>query len=196
MDTTRYWLSCVLIGLLASCVPALEDETAGTQVALINAPAGVRVSFIADALQEQVLEVAGCCEFSFTRSQPVRFQETHRDMFGSRAAPQSASLARNLGAQLAVMAGAPLFERTVNSADGGREIHGSVELRAIVIDAASARQLATVGSLTFTASRFASENEPLPELEQDPIMVELGHRAVANLAPHLAAVLEDLAGDF
>lgn len=188
-------VAIVFLMVLASCAPAVQED-AGLQVALINAPAGQRVSFLADELQEALVEVPSRSDFGFIRPAPIRFQETHRDMFGSRAAPQSASLARNLGAEVAVMASAPRFERSVESVEGGSEVRGVVQLQASAIDAESGEPLGTVGSLTFRGSRLADDSEPLPEIEEDPLMISLTRDAVADLAPHLAALLGDLAGQY
>jgi hypothetical protein len=185
----------LLLALLGSCAPSVTQEPSEPVVALINAPAEQRVAPAADALQAEVESVPGCCTFAFTRSQPVRFQETHRDLFGSRAARNAAALARNLGADLAVMAGAPLFERTVEAIDGAREVRGEVQFRATVLDAETGEPLGTVGSLVFRDSRLLREGEPLPSPDEDPTMLALMREAVADLAPHLAALLMDLAAD-
>lgn len=178
--------------VLTSCAPTAQDE-AGFQVALVNAPADERVSFLADSLQQETLDLPDCCAFDFIRPAPIRFQETHRNMFGSRAAPQSASLARNLGAEVAVMASAPRFERTVASVDSGREVRGVVQLRATAVDAETGETIGSVGSLTFRGSRLEDAGAPLPEVEEDPTMMALAEDAVDDLAPHLAALLADIA---
>jgi hypothetical protein len=188
-------LAALLMALLVACAPAATQEPSEPVVALINAPAELRVAPAADALQAEVESVPGCCTFAFTRSRPVRFQETRRDLFGSRAAPNAAALARNLGADLAVMAGAPLFERTVEAIDGAREVRGVVQFRATVLDAATGNALGSVGSLVFRDSRVVREGEALPEPDEDPMMLALMREAVADLAPHLAAVLMDLAAE-
>jgi hypothetical protein len=188
-------LAVLLMALLGSCAPGVTQEPSEPVVAFINAPAEQRVAPAADALQAEVESVPGCCTFSFTRSAPVRFQETHRDLFGSRAAPNAAALARNLSADLAVMAGAPRFERTVEAIDGAREVRGVVQFRATVLDATTGEALGSVGSLVFRDSRLVREGEPLPEPDEDPMMLALMRDAVADLAPHLAAVLLDLAAE-
>lgn len=185
-------VAVVMLMVLASCAPTVQED-GSLQVALVNSPAEQRVSFLAGALQQAVGEVPSCCDFGFVRPTPIRFQETHRDMYGSRAAPQSASLARNLGAEVAVMTSAPLFERTVESFEGGSEVSGVVQLQARAIDAETGESLGTVGSLTFRGSRQIDDNEPLPEVEEDPLMRALTEDAVADLAPHLAALIGDLA---
>jgi hypothetical protein len=190
-----FGMACTLVALLGSCAPVATRQAEGPSVALINAPAEDRVSPAADALQPKVESVPGCCGFSFVRSRPVRFQETHRDFFGSRAAPSSAALARNLGAELAVMVGAPLFERTARNVDGAREVRGRVQFRATVVDADSGESLGTVGSLTFRDFRLVGEDEPLPELDEDPTMLALMDEALSDLAPHLAALLQDLTSE-
>jgi hypothetical protein len=192
MSAARYTILTLLLGLLASCAPAVEAEVGGPLVALINAPAEQRVSQVAGLLQERTARVPGCCPFSFTRPQPVRFQETHRNMFGSRAVPQAASLARNLRADLAVMAGAARFERNVEQLDGERLVEGVVQLRATVIDASSEENLGSVLSRTLSGSRVIGPDESLPEPEEDPTMVALTEEAVVDLAPHLAALLIEL----
>lgn len=191
---SRLWPATLLLVLLAACAPALETESVQPVVALINAPADHRVSEIAGALQEEVQTVPGCCRFSFTRTAPVRFQETHRDLFGSRAPDNSAALARNLGARFAVMASAPRFERTVlRDDDAVRELEGEVQIQATVVDAESGESLGTVNSLAFGRSWTTEAGTALPEPDEDPRMLELVEEAVADIAPHLAALLGDVA---
>ena len=190
------FLSILLLAVgLSGCLPSAQEEP-GVQVALVNAPAGERVSFLAEALQGELLALNRCCRFDFARTAPIRFQETHRDMFGSRAAPQAAAIARNLGSELAVMVSAPRFERRVERVDGGREVSGVVRLQASAIDAATGRSLGSVGSLTFRGSRIEDAGRPLPELEEDPTMRDLAGAATSDLAPHLAALIEDVASRF
>ena len=185
----------LLLMVLPGCLPA-PGAGGGVQVALVNAPAGERVPFLAEALQGQVEAQRGCCRFEFIRPAPLRFQETHRDMFGSRAAPAAASIARSLGAELAVMASAPRFERRVERVSGGREVSGVVRLQATAIDAATGATLGSVGSLTYRGSRFEAAGEPLPEIDADPLMLALAEDALADLAPHLAALLADVTGEY
>ena len=180
---------------LSGCLPSAEEDP-GVQVVLVNAPAGERVSFLAEALQRELLALDSCCRFDFARTAPIRFQETHRDMFGSRAAPQAAAIARNLGSELAVMVSAPRFERRVERVDGGREVSGVVRLQAGAIDAATGSALGSVGSLTFRGSRIEDASGPLPDLEEDPTMLDLARAAASDLAPHLAALIEDVAYRF
>lgn len=183
--------------LLTACAPtSAGEEEISPIVAIINAPAEARVSTLADSLERRIREVPSCCAFSFVRSQPVRFQETHRDMFGSRAVPQALSLAENLSARLAVMASAPRFERNVETHGDHREVSGEVQVRAVLFDVETGERLATVGSLTFRGSRTADADGDLPEIEEDPIMQQLTEQAAEDLAPHLAAVLTDVAGDY
>lgn len=193
----RWLFLAALTLLLSACVPAsVGEEEISPVVAIINAPAEARVSALADTLERWMREIPSCCAFSFTRSQPVRFQETHRDMFGSRAVPQALSLAANLSADLAVMASAPRFERNVESYDGGREVSGEVQVRAVLLDVETGERLATVGSLTFRDSRTVGASETLPSIEDDPTMQLLIERAAEDLAPHLVAVISDVAADY
>lgn len=192
----KAWLAGALLVLLAACAPTVETEPDRPVVALINAPADQRVSEIAGALQEEVLAVPGCCRFSFTRTAPVRFQETHRDLFGSRAPGNAAALARNLGARFAVMASASRFERTVLEEDDAvRELEGEVQIQATVLDAQSGESLGTVNSFAFRRSWTTDASADLPEAEEDPKMLALVDEAVADLAPHLAALLGDVAAE-
>jgi hypothetical protein len=198
MSIIRYRLAVIVVALLSACAPITAEQTGDQpRVALVNAPAEQRVSILADLLTAEMSGVRGCCAFEFVRSSPLRFQETHRDMFGSRAAPQAASIARNLGAEFAVMAAAPVFERTVERFDdGSRDVRGSVRVRAVVLDPETAEQLAAVGSFTFRDARSLGADEPLPEPDEDPLMIVLTEQAAADLAPHLAAVLGDLASEW
>lgn len=187
-------IAILLTTLLAGCLPGAADDP-GVEVALVNAPAGERVPFLADDLQHSLVALDGCCRFDFIRSTPLRFQETHRDMFGSRAAPAAAAIARSLGAEVAVMVSAPRFERKVEQVDGGREVSGVVSLQATAIEAASGRPLGSVGSLAFRGRRFEPNRGSLPEIDEDPLMIALTRDAVADLAPHLAALLDDVSRD-
>lgn len=196
MGKLRILMSILLLLTLAACLPAPEEKPLQPVVALVNAPADQRVGTVADALQEEIARMEDCCPFSFTRTQPVRFQETHRNMYGSRAPVSSAALARNLGAELAVMASAPRFERTVEESSAGTWVHGTVQLRAVVLSADRGDSLGGVGSLVFRARRPVGEDEALPDIEDDPTMSALVEEAAADLAPHLAAVLSDLAREF
>lgn len=188
------WLAAALLALLVACAPAAGTEPSQPVVALVNAPADDRIDEIAGALQQEVEGVPGCCRFSFTRTDPVRFQETHRDLFGSRAPGNTAALARNLGAEFAVMASAPTFERSVLAEDDAvRELEGEVQIQATVLDAETGRSLGTVNSLAFRRSWTADASASLPEPEEDPEMLMLVEEAVADIAPHLAALLGDVA---
>lgn len=194
MTFARMAVPCALLLVaLGACLPLEQSEPVRPVVALLNAPAEDRVAGLAQILQEEVEATRRCCPFSFTRSSPVRFQETHRDLFGSRAPGQAAALARNLDAEVAVLASAPLFERTVEERDGLREVRGEVQLRALAVSAQDERQLGTVKSLVFRDARVEPLEQELPEVESDPMMQRLLREAASDLAPHLAAVLADIA---
>lgn len=183
-----------LAAVLAACAPQAQPSEQGDPplVAVINAPADDRVTALAGELESAVADVSGCCAFEFHFAPPIRFQETHRNLFGSRAVPQSAALARNLGADIAVLASAPVFEREEQVLDGEREIRGTVQLEAMVIDAGTEEILGTVVSTTFSGRRYVDEQEQLPDVEEDPLMQRLLDDAVEDLAPHLAALLTDV----
>ncbi|HEX7004648.1 MAG TPA: hypothetical protein VF168_10735 [Trueperaceae bacterium] len=187
----RWFCFPLLLALLSGCLPASAPDP-GLEVAIVNAPAGERAPFLAERLQEEILGLPGCCSFGLIRPAPLRFQETHRDMFGSRAAPAAASIARSLGAEVAVMAAAPRFERSVERVRGGRHVTGVVRVNATVIDASTGMPLGSAGSLTFRGARFVPGDRPLPEPDEDPLMIALTEEAARDLAPQLTALLSGL----
>ena len=159
----------MLIILLNACVPVVET---GPKVALINAPADQRVEGLADELERAILRQSAPGEVAFVARNKVRFQETHRDMAGSRSALQAAFIARAFGAEYAVTVGAPVYTRTVKEGKGlfknKRFIHLEVKLQASFIDPASAEISDVLESPLYVADRIESLDEPIVAMEDDP----------------------------
>lgn len=185
----------ILLGLalalgLAGCAPATDGG--GPVLAVINAPADARVPWLADAFERSVADSADRAGVRFASSAAVRFEETHRDFHGSRAPLQASFLARRVGADLAAMLGAPVFEREVVEEDGDRTVQGTVRLELVFVDPATAEVVGSMPSRSFTGSRTERVETPLPPPEEDPTMRGLAEEALADLAPHGFALAVDL----
>lgn len=179
--------------LLSACAPAVTGPDGGLSVAVLNAPGESRVPGAAEGVVAAAQGLPACCAFEFTRSAPLRFAETHGDIYGSRAPRQASIIARTHGAELAVMVSAPTLERQVEAARGSSQrVTITLQLRATVIDSATTETLATVASRVVSGARTAREDEQLPEVAQDPLTARLSQEAAVDLAPHLLAVLDDL----
>jgi hypothetical protein len=170
--------------LLAGCVPQIED--AGPSVALINAPAEGRITGLADTLEARLLQ-NGALGYSFTASSKVRFGETHRDMGGSRAALQAAFIARAYGAELAVMIGAPSYERQVLEftffKTPKRKIITQVQLEVIIIDPLTAEPRSTYVSQLYSAVRVETIDGEIIEKSRDPDIQQLIDKALIDIVP-------------
>ena len=141
--------SLLLIALfLGACAPAVQDSR--PQVALLNGPTENRVKGLADDLQIE-LAAFSAAPYGLVRSFPLRFQETHRDMYGSRAVRQAASITRSRGADYAALVGLAGNRQVSGERISGDSIKFDVlvsaQLVASIIDAASAD---TLTSLRFT----------------------------------------------
>ena len=177
--------------LLAACAPSQGQRgEAHATIAMLNAPAQARVSGAAEAVQAE-LEGRADAPFDFVSSFSMRFLETHNDLFHSRAAPSAARIARSHGADLAVMIGAPVLERTVTeSRDGAsRRIDVSVALEAQVVDPRNDSVVQVLRTRTHQGSRVEATSLPLADLEQDPTVQVLADRAAPELASSLLAEL-------
>jgi hypothetical protein len=113
-----YVLIASLMLLMVGCVPGVRDTR--PKVALINAPTEYRVTGLAEDLETLVKEQP--TTFGFSRASALRFQESSRDMYGSRAPLQAAFIARSQGAVYAVMVG---FENEGEVVRSGWMVHDS-----------------------------------------------------------------------
>jgi hypothetical protein len=159
----------MLLLLLTACMPQLAR---GPEVVLINAPSDQRVTGLAEGLEQAVLDQAAPGEISFVRGNAVRFQETHRDMAGSRSPLQAAFIAQALGADFAVTVAAPLYTRTVDEDLGvlgnKRLVHSEVKLAAAIVDPTTAAVLNRFETPTYIFERIESDEKPLVDEADDP----------------------------
>lgn len=156
----------------------------------MNAPAQSVLPGSADAVQE-LLERDPSLPFRYVSTFTMRFQETHNDLFLSRAPASAARIARSQGADLAVMIGAPVLEREVTVAKDGhsRRIDVSVALEAQVVDPRSDAVVQVLRTRTHQGSRVESTESPLIDASQDTTVLTLRDRAVPELAAALEAEL-------
>jgi hypothetical protein len=155
-------LFLVLVAV-SGCVPAVQDTR--PKIAFVNAPTESRVNGLAETLQTtlQTQETP----FGFSRSSAVRFQETHRDMYGSRAPLQAAFIARSQGAVYAAMVGFENDGDVVNSSLSGNKVTITLKLNgravASIVDPVTANVLASFTSSVITAEGYETVTLDLPE---------------------------------
>ncbi len=180
-----------LVVLAAACAPALEDGRAG--LALINGPMEQRVPGLAEDFQVLLEREPAAHLYRFVFPASVRFQEVRRDMFGRRAPLQAAFIARNLGAEYAVMVGAPKYERhakTIFTPLGEqRLVTTAVRLEVNIIDPESAEVIFSQQSALQLASRLESAQQPLVEEARDPDLLRMRRGLLRELAPPTVAEL-------
>jgi hypothetical protein len=195
----RFLFLLLLTGLVVTaCVPQTQADSRPS-VAVVGAPADFRVEGLADKFQAQLERSSAPNVYSFVSRNRTSFQETHRDMAGSRAPLQAAFTARAFGAEYAVMIAAPVFEREVDefTAFGTRkrEITTEVQLEAVVIDPVTSEPLSTYTSRVYQGYRVETvpDDEELVEESEDPdLQAEIG-RALNEIVPGVATDLELLA---
>jgi hypothetical protein len=191
----RCFLLVTLVLLLNACVPQTQGD-AGPSVAVVGAPADFRVEGLADKFQTELERNSAPGVYGFVSRNRVAFQETHRDMAGSRGALQAAFIARAFGAEYSVMIAAPVFEREVDefTAFGTRkrEIATKVQLGAVIIDPVSAEPVSTYTSSVYQGFRVESvpEDEELIEESKDPDLQTEIQRALNEITPGVATDLE------
>lgn len=93
----------ILCLALAACVPAAQDTR--PQIAVINAPAELREPGLAERFVAYLGRQPEAAAFGFSSRSALRYQESYRDLGGSRAPLQAAFIARSQGAAYAVMVG-------------------------------------------------------------------------------------------
>ena len=111
-------------------------------------------------------------------------------------------LGRNIGAELALLVGAPVYRREaglVFSYRGlfphlppglVRRVRVQVELRATLIEVSSGEILHQLQGRPFEGVRLEDPDVPIVPFERDPALLELRARAVAELAESLVGLLE------
>jgi hypothetical protein len=175
-------LVSVVLFVLTGCVPALRDTR--PKVAFINAPTESRVAGLAGGLETLVKEQP--TTFGFSRASAIRFQESARDMYGSRAPLQAAFIARSQGAVYAVMVGFENEGEVVRSGIDGTRLELTLNLkgraRASIVDPVTAEVLATFVSTEVVAKEYETITLDLPE-------------GLSLLDPSARAILEQQAED-
>ncbi len=156
----------------------------------MNGPAQSALPGIAEVVQELLQRDEGL-PFRYVSAFTMRFQETHNDLFLSRAAPGAARIARSQGADLAVLIGAPVLDREVTiSKDGAsRRVDVSLALEAQVVDARNDAVVQMMRTRTHQGSRVESTASELVEIDQDTTVLALRDRALPELAAALQAEL-------
>lgn len=181
------WLGVLIV--FTSCVPQIDY---GTRVAVIAAPTEARVPGLADRLQAKVKQQAAPAVGFIARSR-VAFQETHRDMSGSRSALQAAFIAEQFGAEYALTVGAPLFVREVRTGKGARFISVAVQLEAVLYNPATAEPIASYKTPVYRTERVESLSLELKPSAEDESVLSALDRGVSFLAPGIATDLVLLA---
>jgi hypothetical protein len=175
------WLVLLLI-LGTSCVPVVQDTR--PKVAFLNAPTEYRVLGLAEELESLIREEL--TTFGFTRSSPLRYQESHRDMYGSRAALQAAFVARSQGSAYAVMVGFENDGDAVRTSLNGIKLELTLNLKgravASIVDPETAKILGTFESSEINAKVYQTVTLDLPE-------------GLSPLDPRARAILEQQAED-
>lgn len=207
----RYALGATML-LLMSCCPVQQNTRPA--VAVLNAPSENRVTGLADEFVAGLVKQAEAASFRLSGQSALRYQETHRDISGSRAPLQAAFAARSQGAQYAVMLGFDA-KKTVTDAEIVNDrlelsLKVSGQLRATIVSAQGADVLGTFSSAPFTKRQLEiypfSEDPATPEgkakLERltaealdDPLSAFSGANfedALADLAQPVASELARL----
>src|SRR5690606_15384906 len=162
-------LAAVYVALaLAACAPSARDVSRPL-VAVMNAPAQSTVRGAAERVQD-VLVADGDLPFDLVSAFTMRFLESHTDLFHSRAAPSAARIARDQGADLAVMVGAPVLERQVTPSrdEASRRIDVAVALEAQVVDPQTEAIVQTLRPRTDQGSRVAAKGAQAVEAAERP----------------------------
>ena len=188
--------------LLAGCLPAGEGFIVGVpEVAVINAPRAERLPGLA-AEVEAAVDRRGRVGYAFSRAAAVRSREAVHSFTPARQVRDAMQLGRNIGAELALLVGAPVYRREeglVFSYRGlfphlppglVRRVRVQVELRATLIEVSSGEILHQLQGSPFEGVRLEDPGVPIVPFERDPALLELRARAVAELAESLVGLLE------
>lgn len=187
------WFYVPLLLALSACAPVLTREvTISHDAALINAPAEHAFPELAELLEGALNEELAAGEVDFAPSRRIRPLEGVRNLFGFQGINQGAMIAQSNGARYAVLASAPIFERTVKETRylgiPYYEIHSRLQLQAIIVDARTAERVQTYLTPTYESVRLEPRLRPLPEDADDPDIR-------AHLAEGLAFIARPLATD-
>ena len=183
----------LLLVLLTACVPQVE---LGPRAIVVGGPTEYRAAGLADIFQIELRAISSPAELGFVSRGATAFQETHRDMYGSRAARQTAIIARSVGAEMAVLVGAPILRRSVSEVRGGtpkRIVNTAVQIRVFLLDPMTSDLIATYDSRRYDTVRL-EVNQDLVDEDDDPDLIASLLRATRELAPTVATDLALLAG--
>lgn len=170
----------LLLLVLAACVPGARIAE-GPSVIVVNGPRENAVPDLADALERLMQAQTDCCLFELQWSQPVRAQERQRDLYGYRAWIAAAGMARNLGADWALLIGSHGYERTVTQHGDQLHITVTTGVRLHVTDGTGG-QLAMFGSRQLRAERTQPAAQELVSEGNEPLLVSLASEALADVA--------------
>ncbi len=192
----RAWILIGLVVLsLTACVPQIGQDF-GPSIAVVAAPTDFRVEGLADKFQSELGRNSAPSVYSLVSRSRVAFQETHRDMAGSRAPLQAAFIARVFGAEYAVMIAAPVFEREVDEFRVfgvlKREIATKVQLEVVIVDPVTAEVISTYTSGVYQGFRIETvpADEEFVEESKDPDLQLEIERALNEITPGVATDLE------
>lgn len=189
-----YLIIAMCLGL-GACVPQTNTFT---QVALINAPENNKVEGLAAQLERALKQNLAPGELGFVPASRIRYQERARDLRGSQAVSQGAIVARVFGAEYSALISAPIYDRSVFTFRGfspqKRSVSTQVQVKVLLVDAASADLTTTYTSGLYVSTRLESAAEDLPDKEDDPDLERLLERALADITRPLATDLAALAG--
>ncbi|MCA9835476.1 MAG: hypothetical protein KC422_01115 [Trueperaceae bacterium] len=181
----------VLLFSLVSCIPQVNSSN---KVLVVNAPTETSVSSIAPEVISQLSTKYASPVYKVIPDSVSGFAEGHTDLFGSRAVLNTSSTANRLGAEVAVMVSAPLFDREVklsgSGADERRKVSTRVQVQVTVLDPVGQEELSSYKSAIFTSFRSEVTSVPLPALDEDPDMQKSLDAALADLIPQLAQDLD------
>jgi hypothetical protein len=183
----------LLLLTLSACVPAVPDPRPA--VAVINAPAEWRITPLAEELEVLLRAEPAAAAFRFVFSEPLRFQEERRDMYGARAPLQAAFMAQVFGAEMALMVAAPRYERVVEPLFGNLvRVLVEVQVEVSLVDPDTAAVVASYRSSPVRLEELMSRRAAQREEAEDALRSEARRRALAELAPWLADELVRLLG--
>ncbi len=188
--TFRTLLIAAVAGLLvlAGCAPA----AGGGQplIAVLNGPASGRIAGSAEVLQQDMSR-QGPLHFAFVNGSAMRFAEGHNDFHHDRAITSAGRVARSYGAPYAVLIGAPTLKRTIalSRSGGARSVDVTVQMEAVVVDAANDQVVSRLTSQSMERVRYESTDITVPPIQQDPTAQALRDQGVADLAPAVVGAL-------
>lgn len=185
------FLAIGLLGVLLAggCAPSVKVE-GEPLLAVFNGPAQNAVSGSAQAVHEH-LAADPERGFALVSGFAMRFLESHTDLFLDRAPASAGRIARSQNADLAIMIGAPIRERTVTLSrdEASRRIDIELALEAQVVDPRTDAIVQTLRTRSHFGSRVEANDFPLPEPTDDGTLMTLVSEAARELALALKAEL-------